>query len=154
MTILSILGAIALPRWSAFMANRQADGAARRITADLSLAQRTARTTSASRTVHFDLVGNKYQLIGINDPSHPNLNYFTDLTESPYHATIVSADFGGDADLVFDGFGTPDTTGSVVIQVGYQRRTISIGNGVSITKKPFVAEISETPQGWEPPQIE
>ena len=48
------------------------------------------------------------------------------LSEDPYGASMVSADFGGDADIIFDVFGVPDSGGSVVIQVGNHVRTVTV----------------------------
>jgi len=65
MVILAIFGIIAVPRYAAFTATEQLEGAARRITADLSLAQRQAKRSSASQTVTFDVTKSRYQLVGM-----------------------------------------------------------------------------------------
>ena len=49
-----------------------------------------------------------------------------DLSVEPYAAIILSADFGDDAVIVFDGFGLPDSGGSVVVQVANHKKTITI----------------------------
>lgn len=126
MVILAILSAIAVPRYAGFVGNQQLEGAARRLTADLSLAQRQARRSSASQAVTFDVANSKYQLVGMKHPDHPSQPFEICLKDEPYHARIVSASFGGDATLVFDGFGAPDTAGQVVIAVGAHQKTISV----------------------------
>jgi len=126
MVILAILSAIAVPRYAGFVANQQLEGAARRLTADLSLAQRQARRSSASQTVAFDVANSKYQLVGMKHLDHPSQPFEICLKDEPYRARIVSASFGGDATLVFDGFGAPDTAGTVVIAVGAYQKTINL----------------------------
>ena len=49
-----------------------------------------------------------------------------DLSVDPYVATILSADFGDDSVIVFDGFGLPDSGGSVVVQVANHKKTIAV----------------------------
>ena len=126
MVILAILSAIAVPRYAGFVANQQLEGAARRLTADLSLAQRQARRSSASQTVVFDVPNSKYQLVGMKHPDHASQPFEVCLKDEPYRARIVSASFGGDATLVFNGFGVPDTAGTVVIAVGAYQKTINV----------------------------
>ncbi len=48
------------------------------------------------------------------------------LSEEPYRTSIVSADFGGDLDIIFDVFGVPDSGGSVVISVGNRVRNVTV----------------------------
>ena len=56
----------------------------------------------------------------------PGRDYEVPLSEEPYKAGIASADFGGDLEIVFNGWGSPDSGGSVVIQVGNYMRTIIV----------------------------
>ena len=126
LVIIALMAAIAAPRYSQFIANQQIEGAARRVSADLALAQHDAKQSSSSRTVTFDLITSSYQLYGVKDPNRVGRDYQVKLSEEPYRARIVSASFGGNAQLVFDGFGSPDTGGSVVIGVGNLRKTIDI----------------------------
>ena len=129
MVILAILSAIAVPRYAGFVANQQLEGAARRLTADLSLAQRQARRSSASQTVTFDVAHSTYQLVGMKHPDHPSQPFEICLKDEPYRARIVSASFGVAARIVYDGFGTPDTGGQVVIAVGAYQKTITVDVG-------------------------
>lgn len=129
MVILAMLGMIAVPRYAAFTATQQLEGAARRLTADLALAQRQARRSSAGQTVTFDVEDNLYQLVGMKHPDHPNLPFDICIGDEPYRARIVSASFGGDATLVYDGFGKPDSGGQVVIAIGAYQKIIEVGAG-------------------------
>ncbi len=126
MVILGMLTAIAAPRYSGFIARRHVEAAARRVAADLSLAQRRARSSSASQAVNFNVPGDFYELPGVSDPDHKSLAYKVSLGDEPYRATIVSADFGGTADVTFDGYGVPDSGGWVTLGVGTYRKTVTV----------------------------
>jgi prepilin-type N-terminal cleavage/methylation domain-containing protein len=131
MIVVVIIGAmatVAVPRYANSLARYRADAAARRITADLSLAQTAARQASTTRQVSFDTGNDTYQLPGVTPLHGPgdNLIYYVDLKESPYQAQITSATLGADAILIFDGYGNPDSDGTVVIQVGTEQRQVVI----------------------------
>jgi prepilin-type N-terminal cleavage/methylation domain-containing protein len=127
--IIGILASIALPHYAGFVAREQVQAAARRIVTDLTLAQRQARITSASQTVVFDPVAGTYTLANLKDPDRHNLTYLVSLKDEPYRAGIVSASFGGDATIIYDGYGAPDSNGTIVIAVGGYRQTITVDNG-------------------------
>ena len=126
LSIIGIFAGMAAPRFGSAIARRRADAAAGRIVLDLELARRQAKTSSASQTVLFDLAQNSYRLPGMQHPDRPGPDYEVTLSEEPYRAGIASADFGGDLEIVFDGWGSPDSGGSVVIQVGNNIRTIIV----------------------------
>jgi prepilin-type N-terminal cleavage/methylation domain-containing protein len=124
--IISLLAAIAAPRYAQFVARQHVEAAARRIATDLDWARRTAHSVSASRTVTFDGVTHSYSMAGMKNPNHPGVAYRVELGKDPYRTRIVGASFGGDASIVFNGYGAPDSGGSVVIAVGAYQKTISI----------------------------
>jgi len=124
--ILSMLGTIAVPRYSQFSAHQQVESAARRIVTDLEWARRHANTTSTSQTVVFNTAAHTYTLSPMTHPDHPGQSYVVKLGQDPYRTRILSATFGGDATLVFNGYGTPDSSGSVIIAVGGYQKTISL----------------------------
>lgn len=126
LVILGILGAIALPRYADFVARQRAESVAKRIAADLALAQRQAKFYSSTQTVDFDVGGSTYALVGVPHPDRPSQPYVVSLSEKPYKAKLVSADFGGDAQIVFDGFGAPDSGGTVAVRVGGITKSVSI----------------------------
>ena len=127
--ILAILSAVVVPRFGASVTWRRVEGAARRISSDLNLAQQHARQTSTSQTVMFNLAAHSYRVVGLPDPAHPGSEYAVLLNESPYNVKIVSVDLGGDANLVFDGFGTPDSGGTIVVRCGNYRAVITVDSG-------------------------
>ena len=79
---------------------------------------------STSQTVQFDVAGNSYRLIGVPDQDRPGVEYAVSLSNEPYRAEIISADFGGDGLVVFDGYGTPDSGGTVIVQWGSIQKTV------------------------------
>jgi len=117
---------IAVPLYSRAVFRHQADLAARRVAADLRQAQSCARTASASRTVAFSAGTETYELSSVVSFDGAPGNYIVDLTEEPYDAQLVSADFGGSGQIVFDGWGTPNSGGAVVVAVGAEQRTIVV----------------------------
>ncbi len=134
--IVGIFSSIALPRYAGFVAREQVQAAAQRIVTDLSLAQRQARLSSASQQVVFDLVAGSYTLINLPDPDRKEETYKVTLSQEPYRVNIVSANFGGDGTLIYDGFGTPDSGGTIVIGVGKYTQTITVNVGTGQVVKP------------------
>lgn len=124
--ILALLAAIAVPKYAVAISHYRADAAARRIAADLTLAQTTARNTGSSRTVQFTTASSSYQLAGIADLANPANTYTVQLGIEPYFATINSVGFGGGSSVTFDGFGTPSTGGTIVVGSGSFTRTLTL----------------------------
>ena len=76
--------------------------------------------------MQFDSASEAYTLPGVQDLDHAALDYTVRLQDPPYEALMVSADFGGDEVLVFDGYGLPDSGGTVVVQSGQYQKTVSV----------------------------
>lgn len=133
LTIVATIAAVALPKFAGSMAHRRADAAAARLIADLAYARRVAIATSTSVTVTFHVADGAYDLAGVDDPARPGEPYRVELAADPYRAAIVSATFDDAADdadshavVVFDGYGRPDSAGTVVISVEDAARTIAL----------------------------
>jgi len=124
--IIAVAAAMAIPRYGAAAGRHKADLAARRVAADLRQAQLYARTISNSCTVVFTPATSTYQLTDVPALDEADGTYIVDLKRPPYEASIVSADFGGAAQVVFSGWGLPDAAGTVVVAVGSEQRTISL----------------------------
>ena len=60
------------------------------------------------------------------------------VSREPYGARIVSASFGGDAQVSYDGYGAPDTSGSVVIAVGSYQQSVDVTIETGVAKKKAV----------------
>lgn len=125
LTIVAIVAVMAVPRYSASQGRYRADLAARRIVADLAMAQARAKALSASQTVTFD-AANRYTIVGMADLDHPAATYQVDLSAVPYQGAIVSAIFGPGSTLVFNGYGVPSSGGTVVVQAAEVIKTIVI----------------------------
>jgi type II secretory pathway pseudopilin PulG len=124
--ILGVISVIAIPRYADFVAQQRLNAAVRRVSTDLELAQQEARFTGTSRTVTFDVAANRYSLEGTKDIDHPTEPYVVYLGREPYRVTMASADFGGDADIVFNGYGVPDSGGSVILRIGKRQSAVTV----------------------------
>ncbi len=124
--ILGIMAAVAVPRYADALSKHRVDAAARRIEADLELARRRAKITSTSQSVQFDAGASRYLLPGVPSRDHPASAYQVDLAKPPYSASIASADFGGDAEIRFNGYGYPDSAATIVVRSGKHQRTIVV----------------------------
>jgi len=122
--IIVVVAAIAAPRFGTARGRYQADLAARRIIADLGRAQSTAKAGSTNCTVGFYTATETYVLEGVPSLDGGAGNCTVDLTVQPYEADLVSADFGGNAKVAFDGWGLPSAGGTVVITVGSEQRAV------------------------------
>ena len=124
--LITILAGIAVPRYGQFLGRRQIDSAATRIMADIRLTQQYARNRSQSQTIRFQPTQEKYLLLGMLDINDGAKVQAIPLNEPPFEVNIVSANLGGDGDLVFDGFGRPDSGGSITIANGGFQAVITV----------------------------
>jgi len=124
LSIIATIAAIGLPRYASSLGHYRLDAAARRVAADLNMVRELARTSSASKTLSFNVGASSYQVAGIRDDRNATNTYSVLLTEEPYKATIQSATFGAGSTVVFDGFGVPNLTGTVVVTSVNETRTI------------------------------
>ena len=128
--VMAVLCAIAVPRYVNASNSYHADMAARKVAADLGLARSQAWASGSGHTVTFNVQANQYTLVGVTDPvKKTQANTVVNLTSSPYTATVVSASFGGQPSVVFDGYGIPSAGGTVVVSSGGYQRTISLDAG-------------------------
>lgn len=120
------LAAMIIPRYTTAISNYRADVAANQVAADLNYARTRAAASSTSRIVSFNVSGGTYSISGEKDISHPSLSYITDIKSRPYHASLVTVNFGGSPSITFNGYGIPANSGSVTVQVGSTTRTINL----------------------------
>jgi len=124
LAIIATLSAIAVPRFGMSAVRYRADLAAHRVVCDLQLVRSTARAGSSSRNVEFRPNQDDYVISGIIPLDPHMIAYTVDLRDRPYEAALVSAEFGGDSAVTFNGWGLPDSGGTVVLSVGAEQRTI------------------------------
>ena len=127
LAILAVFTALAAPRYGRATGRYRADLAARRVLADLRLAQSCAKAASSSRTVSFTTATNQYQLLNIPAPDGVSGDYTVALSAEPYRASLTSVSFT-DAKVTFTGWGLPDQAGTVVLSVGGEQRTVAVDN--------------------------
>ncbi len=158
--VLGIIAAMAVPRYANAIAQNRASAAARRITTDLALAQRHAKFTGTQQKVHFDPALDKYYIEGMSDPDHPSLLYQVFVGDEPYNTAIVSADFDGDSDIIFDEFGLTGSGGTIVIQIGDYRKELTVAQQtgrvtvLDVAPVGHVDPVARDPKDELPVQIE
>lgn len=121
--IIAIAAAIAIPRYADALLRYRADAAARRISGDLALARSRANTTSTAHSVVFSVAANEYRIPEMADAS-TGAAYTVRLGDAPYRATLVSASFGGESQVSFNGYGVPNCGGALLIRAGSVERTV------------------------------
>ena len=126
LAIIATLTAMAIPRYQGSLVRYRADLTAHRIIADLAQAQSSAKAASTSRTVAFSIASNSYQIPELSPLDGDSGNYHVALSERPYQAGLLSADFGGDTQIVFNGWGMPDSGGTITLAVGTEQRTVAV----------------------------
>jgi type II secretory pathway pseudopilin PulG len=126
LAIIATVAAIAAPRYVNSLSNYRCEAAAQRIIRDLGVARAEARSRSTNITVTFDVANNKYGISGVTSLESASAPASLILSDPPYHAQLLSADFGGDEVVTFDGYGLPDDTGTVVVGVGGVTRIVDL----------------------------
>lgn len=123
--IIAILAVATFPRFLDSLAHHRLQSAAQRIELDLKLARDHAIASSSNCGAKFDVAGDLYVLFpDIKNPDHPTEPYSTRLSREPYHCRLVSVDFGGDNEVVFNGHGVPDSNGSIRVEHRTKQRLI------------------------------
>lgn len=132
--VMGILTAIAAPTYISALAHRRVTLAAQRIVADLHYARSESQRSSSTRSVNFNTVTNSYRLIDVVDMDRSADNYIVNLVDTPFSATLVSATFGANANVIFDRYGRPDSVGTVVVQSGSVQLTVSLAADGTATR--------------------
>jgi prepilin-type N-terminal cleavage/methylation domain-containing protein len=130
MVIMGVLSLMAVPRYASFLREQRLNAAELRIRSDIAMVQRRARYLGTSQTMSFSVGSHRYSIVGMPHPDKVGQTYTVRLAEEPYGVSISSVDLGGNADVIFDGQGTPDSAGTIVIRLGSQIRTISFSTSV------------------------
>jgi len=131
--ILSITTSVAAPRYLDALSNFRCEATARRIAADIRHSRQQAQKTSASQSVVFDVSNNLVNMPSIADIDHRGEDYQFRLGQSEYQATLVSADFSGSSTLTFDIYGRPASSGTVMVSVGNNQRSIAVDDSGHVT---------------------
>jgi Tfp pilus assembly protein FimT len=131
-TIIAIVSAIAIPRFSAAIQRQRVTAAAQRIAADFNLARTRANTTSTTVTVTFAFASNQYQVSGVADLDKPLSTYTVNLLNDPYRVTLVSSDLSGTlqtsgtSQVSFSGYGLPSAGGTITVAAGTATKRVTV----------------------------
>ncbi len=127
--VMSIMAAVAAPRFFESLLHHRVESAARRVKADLDLARSTARLTSAAQSLTFS--GPRYTFsAAVENFDDANVAYDVNLADAPYEIGTVTASFSGTQTVSFDGYGTPSSGGTVVLTCQGHVSTVTL-NGIT-----------------------
>lgn len=126
LAILAVLAVISAPRFADAMTSYRVQAAARRIAADIRAARIRAETENTTQEIVFNIATDSYELPGMADLDHSLNTYQVNLANKPYKAVLVIANFGGDQTVKFNGFGVPDSGGTIEVSIGSVQKTISL----------------------------
>lgn len=143
--IIAVMATIAAPRFGMAQTRYRADLAAQRIAADLAYLQTLARQGILTGMAIFEINDDQYFLEQIPDMDRPEQEYQVDLSDPQYGADLISATFENSngyistSSMKFDMWGRPQcgdpgsgypmaplVSGSIVLQVGSEIRTITV----------------------------
>jgi prepilin-type N-terminal cleavage/methylation domain-containing protein len=123
--IIGVLAAVAVPTFFDSLLFHQVESAARRVKSDLELARQTARLTSTTQSLTF--TGPAYTLSsGIQSLDNPLADYVVDLSAAPFYLEKVIADFNGDGAVSFDGYGAPNSGGTIELELKSLKCTVTL----------------------------
>jgi len=134
LAIVAVVAAIAAPRYGSAMSRYAAESAARRIVADLDQARELAKSASGSYVVNFQSASATYDFGPVGALVTAPTVQVVRASREPYGVALAGASFGGDAAVVFNGFGVPDSGGSVQVKRGTREYivTLSATTGKSV----------------------
>jgi Tfp pilus assembly protein FimT len=122
--IMSILAAVAAPKFYDSLLFHRVESAARRVKSDIELARTQARLTSASQTVTFS--GSTYTLANVKGLDKPNTVYTVNLKKDPFFLDSATASFSSLQTITFDGYGMPSSGGTVVLTAKSHQCTVTV----------------------------
>jgi len=125
LAIMGIVAAMAAPRYASAICRFQVDTTARRLVRDLTTARERARAQGANQSVTFTVASDTYTVMGMSGLDG-SANYTVRVSGEPYNTTMVSAVFGGQGSVVFDGYGVPVSGGTVVLESGGYTKTVTV----------------------------
>jgi prepilin-type N-terminal cleavage/methylation domain-containing protein len=133
--IIGIVALATIPRYQDYWTRHSLQSACQRVAADLRHAQSHAMSTSQNVDVNFSVSpDDSYSIPSLDSEANALLVYSVNVNGVPYRSSIHSANFDGDAVVVFNPFGIPDSAGSVTLSAGgfIQSVLVSATGGVSI----------------------
>jgi type II secretion system protein H len=124
--IMGILAAAATPSFYRSLRFNRLESASRRVKLDLEQSRHAARMKSQTQSMTFT-GGTTYAISsGVTELDSNSQPYTVDLAQSPYEMDSVTVAFGGPTVVSFDGYGTASVSGTIVLQLGSNTRTITL----------------------------
>ena len=120
--VISVVGTVA---YTDALASQRLSGAVNRIAAELQNAKHIARNRTQAITFAFDAANARCTITGMANPDHPAGVYILDLAGGT-NVRIAAVNFGGDASLTINGYGFPDSGGTLTLAAGTLARTVTI----------------------------
>jgi Tfp pilus assembly protein FimT len=125
--IMSIFAAVSAPAFMDSLLFHRVETAARRVKADIDYTRQRARLTSTAQSIIFTAAGT-YTISGAKSLQKSTLAYAVDLKKSPYSLDSATANFSNTLVLTFDGYGTPTSGGTVVLNSKSHQCVVSVNN--------------------------
>lgn len=132
--IIAVSATLAVPRYGSALTRYRVESAAQRVASDLDLARSMAHSQSRTISVAFDLAADRYQFSTVMDPDDPASPYRVLLGQPPYRAEIDSVWFAGSTIAGFNGYGAPESGGTVVVNAGVRFRTVVVDEDTGATR--------------------
>lgn len=121
--VLGIVASIAAPRVEQSSQRRRLDAAGRRLDADIAMVREAARSLSGTGTMTFERKGYRWVSSGgsVTGPAGQTLLY-----DAPYNTVLTDFSAGGDPNIVFDGWGAPDSKLTITLGTPHYRLEYAI----------------------------
>jgi len=114
LVIVSVVAAIAMPRFAQATSRQKLEAAANRVAADLNKAHARARAASETVTLTFSTTSDSYTFSAIGGSAST-----VTLASAPYGVDISAASFGSNNNVAsFNGYGVPAYAGYVILALG------------------------------------
>lgn len=127
LAVIVIASAVALPRYWSSIGRYRVDMAARRLAADLALAQARARATGQFRNVKFSRASLTYTLLEENPLNASAAHYAVNLDDDPFTVSVASFSLSDSGvTITFDGYGQPAQGASIKLSAAGHTRTITL----------------------------
>lgn len=139
--IIAVVAAVAVPRYASALSNYRAKGAAQALASMVLEAQASARASSANVTLAFS--GGTFTTTDANGNKLRELR----IDSETYRAAVSSYTLGGDRAIIFDGFGAPDSVGSIQLASGPSAYKVTITTDGRVQVSMAVANVTSEGSG-------
>lgn len=126
--VMGIVAAAATPSFYASLQYHEIETAARRLVLDLEHVRHVARIKSQPQSLTFTGSSTYTLSPGIASLKGSGAAYIVDLSQTPYNLNCVTLHLGGANQITFDGFGNASVSGTIDLEVGQQKRIVSLDN--------------------------